>query len=281
MSAQIFPDVQQIMELLLAELPNGVYATDLADDPNSDRRSFTSSELRAHAQLLANLYSNLNDINSDKAITTVTPEGLAPWELELFAAAQDASLSYMTRQQNLLAKIRANGGISLPAIDTIVHGVLDPVGLPFVILPYSGQTNGSYTGAWVLDYSPLDEGTYLTLLDPIIGAQTDFVPLDCSLDYAAAGITAQELADIQATAYTYEVRIFGVADQATLNLLDRQLTALEPARSTHVITNNAPEPVDPNVIDFGAPGSNTLVDIIDFNGPIDITYDIWDFGSTS
>ena len=231
----------------MGELPDGVYAADRANDPNPANRSVSSSELRAHAALLAMLYSNLATINADKAITTVSPTGLANWEKELFSAAQDSSLSYQTRQQNLLAKIRASGGISLPAIQAVVAGVLGPVGLAFAILPLSGQSNGTDTGAWVLGFSALGEDTYLAELDPLIGTGLDVgqTPLDCTLNYAAAGITAEQLAQIQATAYTYEVRIYGNANSTTLAVLDAQLTALEPARSTHIIMNNATPPSTP------------------------------------
>jgi hypothetical protein len=247
MSQQIFLNTEQILSLMFTELPEGVYATDRADDPDPNKRSVSSSELRAQAMVLSALYQNLLGINSDKSITTVTEDGLASWEMDLFASAQDGSLGYAVRQQNLLAKIRANGGISLPAIQSIVSAILTPLGLPFQILPYSGQSNGTVTGSWVLDESVLDVSTWLASLDPLIGTGLGVgeTPLDCNLDYAAAGISQSDLVSIQMTAYTYEVQIYGNADAATLALLDRQLTALEPARSTHVITNNAAEPIAP------------------------------------
>lgn len=279
MSAQFFLNVEQVLDILMAELPANVYASDRADDPDFNKRSYSSSELRAHAQVFANLYENLLAINSDKFISTVTLEGLSNWEKELFASAQDSMQPYVVRQQNLLAKYRASGGISLPAIASVVHGILDPVGLAFDILPFCGQSNGMIQGAWLLGISALGLDTFLALRDPLFGAQQDQTPLDCDLDYAAAGITAQDLLEIQVTAYTYEVKIYGVADAATLALLDQQLTALEPARSTHVITNNASGPVDPDVLDLGPFDGDTRVDDIDFGdfGPT-ATFDIWDFG---
>jgi len=243
-----FPDVEQVLRILMDELPDGVYATDLANDPDTSKRSYSSSELRAAAMMFADLYSNLEQVNDDKFITTVTHEGLTPWEKELFAAAQDGSQPDSIRQQNLLAKIRANGGISLPAITAVVAGILTPVGLPFEIIAWDGPASDGTTGGWILDVSPLDQGTYLGLIDPLLGATREpgIVPLDCNLDYAAAGITQQEMQDIQKTAYTYEVKIYGHADANTLALLDKQLTELEPARSTHVITNDATPPIDPD-----------------------------------
>jgi hypothetical protein len=192
MTAPFFPDVEQILTILMGELPDGVFASDRADDPNPDNRSYTSSELRAHAQMLANLYSNLETIYLDKFVTTVTPTGLASWEKDFFASAQDGSLPYATRQQNLLAKVRANGGISLPAIASVISGILTPVGLTFGIFPWNGQYNGTTYGAWILGFSELGLDTYLAELDPLTGTGVGVgeTPLDCSLNYAAAGITA-------------------------------------------------------------------------------------------
>ena len=253
MAKALFPDIEILLRILKGELPDGVYADDLANDPDPNKRSYSSSELRAMASLFADLYENLQGVNNNKFITTVQPDGLSSWEKELFASSQDSSKPFEVRKQNLLAKIRANGGISMPAIDAIVHGILDPVGLPFEIIAYSGAADDLNTGGWILDESPLDQGTFLGFLDPIRGAGRDvgIVPLDCNLDYAAAGITAQDLLDIQATAYTYEVRIFGNASTDTLSLLDRTLTEQEPARSTHVLTNNAPLPIVPTYLGPG------------------------------
>lgn len=241
MSAPLFPSADQLMLILMSELPDSVYADDLADDPDVNKRSASSSEVRAHAIYFANLYDNLEQIYLDKFASTVTPDGLAYWEKDFFSAIQDSSLGYTARQQNLLAKKRATGGISLPIIQSIVSGILTPVGLTFAILPYSGQNNGANFGAWILGLSSLDIDTFLALEDPLkgTGLNPGQTPLDCSLNYAAAGLTAQDLENIQFTAYAYEVQIYGTANAATLTLLDNTLTALEPARSTHILRNNA------------------------------------------
>ncbi len=231
----------------MSELPDGVYANDRADDADYAKRSNSSAELRAHAQMLAFMYENLQTIYLDKFITTVTPTGLASWEKTLFSSAQDSMLPYSTRQQNLLAKRRANGGISLPAISAIIHAILDPQGLAFDIFTWNGASSGTGHGAWILDFSELGYDTYLSLRDPLQGAGqgAGITPLDCNLNYAAAGLTAQQLIEIQETAYRYEVRIYGHASANTLALLDAQLTALEPARSDHLIFNDAPGPPTP------------------------------------
>lgn len=281
MTAPLFLNVEQILTILMQELPDGVYPTDRADDPDPEKRSNSSSELRAHSMVLADAYLNLQGIFQDKFLTTVTPGGIAGWNKQLFLTPQDNSQPFATLKANAIAKRRANQGISLPAISTLIHGILDPLGVTFQIIPWSGQFNGTQYGAWILGYSQLGLDTILAGEDPLLGTGLGAgqTPLDCSLNYAAAGLTAQDLANIQTTAYTYEVQIYGTVSAAVLAQLDTQLTQSEPARSTHVITNNAPGPTPTDTFDAGPPGSDTLVDSVDFGTGTSpsATYDVWDF----
>jgi hypothetical protein len=244
MTVQRYLTDEEVVDLLLSELPGGVYPTDRADDPDKARRSYSSSELRAHSVQVATVYDKLRTTALNKSITDMTLDGVSDWEKMLFKDAQNASLPLETRRQNLLSKYRATGGISYLILDSVVHGILDAVGLAFQLAARSMPLND---GTWMLDVSPLDQGTYLASGDPLVGTRQDppFVPLDCALDYASAGLTAEQLIGIQDTAYAYEVRIFGVADAATLALLEARLTETEPARSTHYIFNNHPGPLAP------------------------------------
>ena len=239
MSAAIFLTTNEFLEILISELPEGLYATDFANDDDVSRRSVSSSELRAHASLLGTLSTNLATIYNDKFLSTVTADGIGRYEQDYFSSAQDASMSFALRVQNVISKLRANGGISLPAMTAIVSGVLG--GIDFDLLPYSGQAG---IGAWVFEGSALDVGTWLSDIDPIMGARTEngLVPLDCSLDYTDEGLTADDLARIQAVAYTYEIRIYSTVSDATISLLDRTLTLLEPAFATHIIRNGQMRP---------------------------------------
>lgn len=266
------------MDILMGEMPKDVYAQDRADDPNPDNRSNSSAEIRAHAQMIANFYENMKSVNADKFLTTVTHDGLTSWEKELFQTAQDGSQSDMMRQANLLAKFRASGGISTPAIRDIVSAILTPHGLTFDIATFNG-CGGTVRGAWILDVSELDTETYLAEIDPLLGARRDLTPLDCNLDYAAAGLTHDQLVSIQTTAYTYEVRIYGHASADVIAQLDDALTQYEPARSTHKIFNDFPPDIDPDIVDVGTFEGDTLIDVVDcgrFNVPA-ATYDVWYF----
>ena len=244
MALNLFPNAEQILDILLGEIPPGVFAEDRADSPDESQRSYSSSELRVWSQQIADLYENLQKVENNKFIVTADVIGLTQWEKELFSTAQDSNQSVTDRRQNLLAKLRSSGGISLEAILSVIHGILDPVGLPFELLTWCGSSNGAVTGAWILDVSALGLDTYLGTLDPLngTGLGLGLTPLDCRLDYVAAGLTLDEMIEIQETAYMYEIDIYGNADAATLALLDRQLTALEPARSSHIIRNNVTPP---------------------------------------
>jgi hypothetical protein len=235
MSVPIFLTTDEFLEILIAELPLGVFADDLANDLDQSRRSVSSSELRAFATALAGLSTNLSSIYADKFLNTATGDGLSAYERDYFSSAQDGSLSIDARRTNIISKLRSTGGISMPAIQSVIAGILGPI--PFDLLPYSGQGG---VGAWILGRSKLGVDTWLTHLDPIIGARSEggLIPLDCAFDYESQGLSDAELLSIQTTAYTFEVRIYGSASAETLSLLDARLTQLEPARSGHVIRNN-------------------------------------------
>lgn len=229
-----FLNEEQNFSLIMSELPDGVYATDRADNPDPNKRSWSSSENRSWAKSFTDIYSNMKLVYLDKFITTASADGIALWEAVLFDAPVDATLDLETRRARCLAKYQYMGGISYPVIYALVASILTPIGVTFDIVTLNGARPG---GAWIFEVSHLGLDTYLVPMDPIRGNENNQA-LDCSLDYAGAGLTQQQLTDIQNTAYTYLVRITGTADPTTLAFLDQQLTALEPARSTHFIINN-------------------------------------------
>jgi hypothetical protein len=234
----LFGDLEKLVDLFLAELPKGMFAEDRADDPDPARRSFSSSEIRSQMELVAQAYLNLKQIYDDKFVGTLSSDGARRWEKQMFPFAVDSSQPLAVRRANILTKLRATGGISYFIIDSIVATVLGTESLDYELISWCGQ-NG---GAWIFEESILDVHTYLSATDPILGVQIGN-PLDCSLDYVAAGLTFDQLLGIQATAYTYEVRILGNASAGLIARLKDQLSQYEPARSTHFIFNNFPGPV--------------------------------------
>lgn len=238
MSNPLFPNIEQVLNILLGELPKNVFSQDRADSDNVDKRSYSSSELRSHAQLLANIYKNLQDVYLDKTISTVQPDGLSSWEMDLFSSAQNGARSFTDRQINLISKYRAQGGISYSYIYNIVHNLLNPKGLGFDLITYTG-IGGSRSAAWRLGLSALGANTYLAEADPLIGAVIGN-PTNCT--NSTSTLTTDQLRKIRETAYTYAVWIYGGADASTLSTLDAMLTQAEPGGSTHVIVNNAVQP---------------------------------------
>lgn len=242
MSEPLFLTEEQILALLKAELPQGLYSSDRADSSDPAQRSYSSAELRAMAKSIADIYAGLKAVYSDKFIGEATDSGLNAWESVLFTTAQDASLNEAQKRGNTLAKLRSSQGISWSAISSLVGGVLAPLNIAYDVSAWSGTNNGG----WILDYSPLDVGTWLNEIDPLLGARRDVSPLDCAGDYAGAGLSQEDYLAIQKVAYTYEVRIFGHIDEVTYRLLDQLLTAAEPARSAHLILNDCPEYPSPD-----------------------------------
>jgi hypothetical protein len=116
--------------------------------------------------------------------------------------------------------------------------ILTPLSLPYNIFALNGSVPGS---AWIMDVSHLGLDTFLVGMDPIRGAIRT-APLDCNLNYAAAGLTLAQLQAIQATAYTYVVKITGTASSTVLAQLGAALTIFEGASRTHMIVNNVGDP---------------------------------------
>lgn len=185
MSNLIFLDLEQVMTIIMGEIPQGVYAQDRADDADANLRSYSSSEIRTVAQLYANLYANLEDVWLNKFLTTVQADGIGNWESELFSSPANANLPFATRQQNLITKLRATGGLSYTYIEGLISSILTPQGLGFFLASYGGGP----VGAWHLDFTPLDEDTYLAEMDPLLGDLVGQYDLDCTAQIITTGNT--------------------------------------------------------------------------------------------
>lgn len=261
----IFLTRSQLYRMIQRELPEGAYP----DGPPTAFYSTADSD--ATAAVLGGAYSNLESIY-DNFFPQFSTDRLTDWEIEVLGAPQDATKSLVARHAAVIAHFRSQQTISYSSIlaqlqeifsisdlieenNTVVTpdwlldfgtldsntylGYRDP-GTPGSTLGFQLVTWCDTPGAWRLGSSMLDVETYLSLMDPLFSTG-----LDCALNYASLGLTAQQLADIQATAYTYEVRIIGTAQQSFLDYLEARLNQIEPARSKHVIYNSYPGPVSP------------------------------------
>jgi hypothetical protein len=228
-----FPTENQLFGVLQGELPPGLYSDDTANNENPANNAWTSSEVRAWALLFVDLYSSLLAIWNNKFVTLADASGIQRWEIMLFGAPQSATLTLTQRRNALLAQLQYQGGINYAIIYAATYALLNPLGFAFGIQTYNGARPGS---SWILNSSLLGLDTYLAPCDPIKG--TGGTPLNCSLDYEAAGITTAQLASIQSTAYTYVVKITGTATDATIAQLNTLLTKFEGASRTHQVVNN-------------------------------------------
>ncbi len=263
----IFLTQDQIYRILQREQPPEAYPD------GAPSAFFSTADQYSVAKVASDAYSNLNLIY-DNYFPQFAVQRVADWEITVFGTLGNALRQTSDRLQDVVNHFRIQEVPSVAGIkaaltrlfaladliqegNTVVTpdwllefnyldvdtylGYRDP-NIPYVSLTFELVTWGcSYGGgAWRLDESYLDVDTYLVGMDPIYG-----VGLDCDLDYAALGLTLEELEAIQETAYTYEVRIIGNAEQVFLDVLEALLNRLEPARSRHYIYNNFPGPVDP------------------------------------
>lgn len=227
-----FATTEQIFDLIASELPENMFSQDRADNPDYTKRSVSSAEIRAYAQLIEDLYTNLKAIYDDQTILTASETAIPRWEKMLFAESQDSGQSYQVRVSNLVSKIRANGGISFQVIYDILSGLFVGTGLAFDLV----TLNGNNGGAWILDESILDVSTYLSEIDPI-----NYANLGCDFSSYPPGVLEQ----VQRVAYTYQVRVYGHANDALIARINQVCTDFEPARSTHEILNDFPGPISP------------------------------------
>lgn len=244
MAAPILPSVEQLVDLFMAELPEGMFALDRADallvdgvTPDPSRISVSSADIRAQMTLLAVAYANLTLIYFNKFAQNATDDTIGRWEKQVFGVLQDSSQPLSVRVANVVAQISSNAGISGPAIETLLTPLFANASLAFSVAPWNG-TGGE--GGWILGQTALGAETYVNKIDPNLPSAN--APLTNALDYAASGLTLAQLQDIQAVAYTYDVRIYGNADSTFLAKLDVLLTRIEPARSAHNVLNNCPLP---------------------------------------
>lgn len=238
-----------IFKAIQRELPEDVYAQ------GSPSAFFSTADSDSVAQVIANAYSRLNIIY-DNYFPQTSEERIVDWEIAVFGEAQDPSLSLSVRRSRILIQLQTLLTMSIPDIKSIILSVIGTDKLIDI------RVWGCESGGWMLDFSPLDEGTFLTSMFLISGV---FNPGLCNMTAAELGMTDQQLLDWKRDAYTYEVIIYNytlTADERTR--LDAKLNIYEPARSGHVITDNqvVGGPIDPRTLDGG--GFGDILDTEDF-----------------
>jgi hypothetical protein len=198
---------------------------------------FSTADQYSVASVLGDAYANQEEVY-DNYFPTVTVDNLPDFEFLYFGYNLDSTLTIDQRRVLLLNKIRTKRRTTPQDIIDVIYTIIDP-SIPVEILEWNGNFNGTRYGAWILGVSTLGIDTFLSGRAPIYGAQLDKAPLDCDLDVAAAGITEEDLINIQDTAFTYTVNIGVTLDVQTLTMLDSALNAAEGASRRHFINASA------------------------------------------
>lgn len=220
----VFLTQAQIYRLLQRELPEDVYAD------GAPSAFFTTADNWAFSHVVATAYTNQHRIYENYFPQTAD-ERIGDWEITAFNQLSPAGDTLPVRRARVVAKMRARPGITKA-------DMLRAVTATFPFLAPSGAEIiewGCSTGGWVLNESQLGIETFLNgaMLVNAVG------PGLCDADPADFGLTPEEWAIAQEEAYTFEVRVFDYVFNATeLAKLNAVLTAAEPARSTHVITDD-------------------------------------------
>jgi hypothetical protein len=216
-----FLNREEVYRLLQRELPDGVYAD------GAPSAFYSTADMDSVASGIAKVYSNLERVYENYWPQTAD-ERIDDWELVVLNARQDAALTLASRRDKVLTKLRSRQGITISDMKSIVWGVIGSDKTVEI------REWGCESGAWVLDESELDINTYL-------GGQNRFKAVGsdatCS-DGSEFGFTAQEWEELREETFTFEVCIYDYTlSTEERRLIDERLTAGEPARSAHVITD--------------------------------------------
>jgi len=255
----IFLDVQKTYRLLQRELPEGVYPD------GSPSGSFSAASVYSKASLIADAYTNLNSIYQNYFPQTAT-EKIDDWVLKTYKFPFSPSTTLLQKRDRVISKIRKQPTITLWEILTLVVGYLPEGKYVQISEPCGGGDN-----FWQLGVSLLGINTLLKGLGPAdIGvAFEDWCSKVADLhwrlgsdllgeDTELAEIAYVDLAQVQANAYLYEIRIFDyqLPDLDYENLI-RELESAEPARSARVILQNL------NLATYGL--TNNVADVDQFD----------------
>jgi hypothetical protein len=229
-----FLSTDEIYRMWQRELPEGVYFD------GSATGSFSTASVRAKSMLLKTAYDNMARVY-DNQYPQLADERIFDWELYAFGRYLPGSLTLAERRTKILDRFRLRPGITTSDMKAVVLSIIGQ-DKTVEIRPW-----GCDGGVWLLGISQLGIDTYLAgarLVDITPGV---FPGLDlCDLSDDTDPILSSDfyLAELQETAYTYEVCIFGYTlTDDERNLMDAELKKYEPARAAHVITDNL-DPAD-------------------------------------
>ncbi len=216
-----------LYRVLQRELPEDVYP-----DSGRPEEFWSTASVAAKAEVLAQLYADLETVYDNYWPQTANEEGIALHEIAYYGVLS-TDLTLEQRRDRILAKMRALPSLSIPDLTDLVESELPP-GTLVRLVPYNADLEGSMEGGtWYLGVSELGVDTYLGAYGShAFPPGTDV----CEMDGSEIGLTPTEWLEYRANAYTYEVQIWDYTPTADeLAAIELALTPAEPARSTHVV----------------------------------------------
>lgn len=235
---------------------------------------FSTADMDSIADVASTGYANLERIY-ENYFPQSADESIDKWVVKAFGYLFDDSITLQQKRDAIIAKLRKQPTITLWEIAKIVASYV-PEGTFIQIAEY----NCGAAESWKLDQSLLDASTYLgfngRLVDLGVEATNwcEFVQnLAWKLDVNALDVDTtlseqswQDVSEVQAEAFQYEIRIFGyeITGSNLVNML-KEVKAQEPARSGATLKQNLV------LSDYGL---NTTVNEVDqFSGVDCITRD--------
>jgi len=262
-----FLTAQEGFRIIQRELPSGVYPD------GSPSAYFSTADSFATAKTLETMYANLKLIE-DNTFPQSAVDRISDWENFVFGYQLSSALALQTRRDLVLAKIRKQPSIALWEILTLLAQYV-PEG---TYVQVSATCQGVTT--WQLGYSFLGYDTYLKgiTFDALGINSEDWCSVVSNLHWRLGqdqlGVTTElseflytDIASIQSDAYLYDIRIFGYTISGPeLEQLEAELSAAEPARSSHRLTQGLA------LIDFGL--INTVANVDKFSLVNCVTRDV-------
>lgn len=223
----LFLDRETLYRLLTRELPEDVY-------PDSGRPDdfWATASLDAKAEVLANAYAALEQVWDNYWPQHADADGIAQHEIARFGSLS-IGLDLAARQARVLAKMRSLPSMSRPDLQLLIEAEL-PVDTVVTIVGWNDDSVGEVdAGAWFLDVSELGVDTFLGAY----GSHSYPVGTDlCEEDGSDVGMSADDWAEYQEQAYTYEVRIWDYTPTADeLAAIELVLLDAESSESQHTV----------------------------------------------
>lgn len=216
---------KEIYRLLQRELPQDVYP----DGP--PEKYYSTADMDSVADVAASGYANLERIYANYWPQT-SDERITDWEITAFGFPLEASLSLAERRDRVVTKLRAKKGITKGDMKDAVQAI---IGSDKDVEVVEWNCSGGEFGAWQIGVSLLGYNTYLGNYNMLVVTGDGA----CDIDPADYGLTEEQWLGMKKQAYTFEVKIFGYTLSPSERIaIDSALTAAEPARSGHLISDN-------------------------------------------